>query len=114
MNNRLSKKNTKKSSKKNLSKNSGKIKLGKKKQGSKALKKKQSGGWDPNYHAGGMDWNYGWGFVEDIVGTVMWGVASLVNGVETVVDLVNIKSDMGTAFHAKNAPSPDTISVPKL
>ena len=77
----------------------------------KKQKKQIGGGWDPGYNAGGMTWNYGLNFVEDIVGTVLWGVASLVNGVETVVDLVNIKRDMGTAFSAKNAPNPDSIDV---
>ena len=83
-----------------------------KKTNKKQKKQKQiGGGWDPGYNAGGMTWNYGLNFVEDIVGTVLWGVASLVNGVETVVDLVNIKRDMGTAFSAKNAPNPDSIDV---
>ena len=83
-----------------------------KKTNKKQKKQKQiGGGWDPGYNAGGMTWNYGLNFVEDIVGTVLWGVASLVNGVETVTDLVNIKRDMGTAFSAKNAPNPDSIDV---
>ena len=76
--------------------------------------KKQRGGWDPGYSAGGPDWDWSVSFVEDIVGVVIYGVASLVNGIETVSDLTKLKSDMGTAFHSKNAPSPDSISVPKL
>lgn len=72
---------------------------------------KQKGGFEGiSYDAGGTS-GWPWTLAEDIIGTIIYTINGVVNAVGVVDDLINLPSDMGTAFAAKNAPNPDSIDI---
>lgn len=76
--------------------------------------KKQKGGIDfpdPNYDKGGtgiLD------LPENIFGTINYTIGSMISGIDAITTVINLPSDMGTAFSAKNAPNPDNVHVGKI
>jgi len=82
-----------------------------KKSGSrKKVRKGKLKGGDISYDAGGTGGSIGT-LAENIVGTIIYTINSVINSVGVVTDLIELPSDMGTAFSAKNAPNPNNIDI---
>lgn len=71
-------------------------------------------------HKGGMkfpDYNYNDGgtgitdLPDNILGTVNYTIGSVISGIDAINSIMNIRSDMGTAFSEKNAPNPNDVDV---
>ena len=48
---------------------------------------------------------------EDIIGTIVYTINSLVNATGVVKDIIELPADMGTAFTETNAPNPNNVDV---
>jgi len=48
---------------------------------------------------------------EDIIGTIVYTINSVINATGVVADLIELPSDMGTAFTETNAPNPDNVKI---
>lgn len=50
--------------------------------------------------------------ISDIVGIVYASIDSIISGIGTMETIIELPSDMGKAFTAKNAPNPGSIHIP--
>lgn len=77
----------------------------------KIKQKKQKGGFEGiSYNAGGPSGSLT-DLAEDIAGTIIYTINSVINSIGVTTDLISLPSDMGTAFTEKNAPNPDQVDV---
>ena len=75
-------------------------------------KKLQKGGMEDaiSWNSGGPGGSLGT-LADDIIGTIIYTINSVVNAVGVVEDIIELPADMGTAFTETNAPNPDNVNI---
>lgn len=62
-----------------------------------------------------IPWDYGGTQIQDlpsdIIGVIVHTINTVVGSVDVVTNIVDLPSNMGTAFSEPNAPNPDNISI---
>ena len=62
-----------------------------------------------------ITWNYGGTEIQDlpsdIIGVIVHTINTVIGSVDVVTNIVELPSNMGTAFSEPNAPNPDNIRI---
>jgi hypothetical protein len=62
--------------------------------------------WDKGSSKGGTG-----AFIDDIIGIVSYSIDSIYSGINAVEFIMQLPGDIGTAFTAKNPPTPSSVHI---